>query len=1165
MGLACTLAVLSLVGALDAGKPCARVDAPQLEWAFETKGKIYASPILADLDGDGKTEVIVCASRDRRVLCLDCDGELRWDYQMRDGENDGIQATPSVADYDGDGKKEVFFVTTGGTAACIDAQGNLLWRVFTGDHVDYSGPVVADVDNDGRVEVVFGSDSGTLYCLDDCGAERWHYQGDGQIRGIPAVARDDTSRRGAESLAPSPMRVYVTFGGGVAACLSSEGTVVWSYDEPMPRKERRSGQAVGDVDGDGRLEVVSATEDFRVIVCDAFTGQEKWRWKGKYGIDNTTSFALADFDGTGRLDVVCGDGGGQGGPGNVYRLRDGAALWSADVGGSVVQGPSVGDVDGDGDLEVLLCSRSKRLICLSSQGKEEWSFPSDTEVLTTPALGDIDGDGEVEIVFTSKDRFVRCVTVRGAYEAERMPWPMMNHDAQLSGNAQGAPFRAAPTTPIEAAPRRGSLAPSPCALRLDRFGPLHMGDNTVVFTFANNNARPRRLEAVAEVSRPDGSKVTHTSSERRDPFEVKSVSFDLPALFEGPYVIRVRLVNVGTGEQLASLEDAVQLQAFTAERDALRSVFEESSKQAAQLIDEPLRQRAVDALETARGQADAAIEDAAGQAQPSPKQRRTAIGTVNGAVRELRRVAARVNAARATCVTPYEFAVVADTTLRKVFRDEPYLVNPGEAVAPAVSLARNEYEGVQLVVTPLWTDLRNLRVSASDLTQSTGEGRIASQHVQVYRVGYVEIGPPEYNWFVEKQGFYPDILFPADSMDVPAEQDAQPFFVVVNAPSDAPSGTYTGVVRVEADGCAPLEVPLTVQVWSFVLPDETHLKVSLWMNEEALQQFYKYEGRTPFAVRQRFYDYHLEHRAGPLMAFPLGGGDRLEDFEYVLSHGQNSFFITLPDLEPAEREAFAGKLKATEKLLAEKGWDKLGIIYTHDEVAVMARHLIPKVVEVNQWVKTVLPDWPRIQTSAPEQSLFDAVDIWCPTVDHFDPAVLAERMARGDRLWLYTVWGRPGIMIEFPATDYRLLCWMCWKYGAEGFLYWGTTQWGFNTAGEQRWPNVPWIPYNSQPGHNGCGYLIYPGPDGTPLGSIRFELFRDGIEDYEYLRFLRRLLEKGGDQVSADTRARAEAELAVTPDVLVDHETFTEDPQVILDARSRIAGLIEELAAVVNR
>jgi len=90
--------------------------APRLEWSFETKGKIYASPIVADLDNDGIAEVIVCVSSERRIVCLDGAGELRWDFRIHDAGGDGIRATPSVVDYDGDGCKEVFFVDTGGVA-----------------------------------------------------------------------------------------------------------------------------------------------------------------------------------------------------------------------------------------------------------------------------------------------------------------------------------------------------------------------------------------------------------------------------------------------------------------------------------------------------------------------------------------------------------------------------------------------------------------------------------------------------------------------------------------------------------------------------------------------------------------------------------------------------------------------------------------------------------------------------------------------------------------------------------------------------------------------------------------------------------------------------------------------------------------------------------------
>ncbi len=221
------------------------------------------------------------------------------------------------------------------------------------------------------------------------------------------------------------------------------------------------------------------------------------------------------------------------------------------------------------------------------------------------------------------------------------------------------------------------------------------------------------------------------------------------------------------------------------------------------------------------------------------------------------------------------------------------------------------------------------------------------------------------------------------------------------------------------------------------------------------------------------------------------------------------------------------------------------------------------MVEMNNWVKSVIPEWPRLETSAPEEALVGAVDIWCPTLDSFDDKTLSERMAQGDRLWFYTVWGRPGIMIEFPNIDARMMFWMCFKYNAEGFLYWGTTHWDLNCKDDKRWPEVPWITYNRQPGHNGCGYLIYPGPDGTPLSSIRLETVRDGIEDYEYLYLLKNLVPQAKGKVPEDVLQQAMAQVQFGAEIATNHKTYAQDPQRLIEARERIANSIETLQRAI--
>ncbi|HPO12905.1 MAG TPA: FG-GAP-like repeat-containing protein [Candidatus Hydrogenedentes bacterium] len=1104
----------------------ANAAAPQLEWSFETQGKIYASPIIVDLDNDGSPEIIIAASRAQTIFCLDGRGGQRWSYTLDDGMSDGFQATPSAADYDSDGKKEVFWLTRGGTAGCLDAQGKLIWRVFLNDQFDYTAPVLADLNNDDRLEIVFGSESGTLYCLDDTGVVQWRYQSEGSIRGVPGVAKIN-----------GVGRVYATFGGGLEACFDAEGNILWQHKEGLPRGQRWSAVAIGDLDADGRQESVCATEDFQVIARDAETGEERWRFKGKGNIDQTCSFALADFDNSGKLDVVTGDSSG-----NVYRIGEGQVVWSADVRDSIVQGPSIGDVDGDGALEILVCSRSNRLVCLSQDGQEQWQYATEAAPLTTPALGDVDQDGQIEIIFTAKDRFVRCLSVNGEAAHAKLPWPMLAHDPQLSNNVTGAAFT--PPPPAE------SILDTPL-FSIDHFAPLHMGNNRIPVHFRNNSFRGRHLEAVVEVKCPEGNVVSKTISHVCEPYETADSHLELMVLMGGEYALSARLLDVGTGALLDTVQDSATVVPFEEERREAGELEQTAAALIREIQDVSLKQRAEAACHQAQNALNKALDDFSDSTTIKNK-----VQCVQIAATMLKNELARLYAIHATPVPVWNFAVVPETTLRKVFQDEPCLTSLRVPQTIRIHLARNEYEGAQVIVVPLWSALKQVIVKPGALKQENGPGTIPEGNIHVQRVGYVPIGPSEYNFRVEKQGLYPDVLFSEDPVDIPASQCAQPYFVTVKTEMDTLPGDYSGTIDVVA-GENALSIPIQVHVWDFALPKETTLKTSFWMNEGYIKAFYNYPDRVPFDVRKKFYDLHLEHRMSPIKDFSM---DLLEDFEYLMTHGQNCFFIPIPDkMEPDKMEAYKKNVLETRAFLQEKGWADKALFYSRDEVAVMARHLIPDVMEMNAWIKSFLPEWPRLETSAPEQALAGGVDIWCPTIDNFNPAFLKTRMAQGDRLWMYTVWGRPGIMIEFPATDHRLMFWECWKYGAEGFLYWGTTHWDLNTQGEERWPARPWITYNRQPGHNGCGYMVYPGPDGTPLPSVRMSVARDGIEDFEYFTLLQSLLTSKGALAPEPLRKQAEEELAVDPKVVMDNKRFTENPEDILNARARIAELIERL------
>ena len=109
-----------------------------------------------------------------------------------------------------------------------------------------------------------------------------------------------------------------------------------------------------------------------------------------------------------------------------------------------------------------------------------------------------------------------------------------------------------------------------------------------------------------------------------------------------------------------------------------------------------------------------------------------------------------------------------------------------------------------------------------------------------------------------------------------------------------------------------------------------------------------------------------------------------------------------------------------------------------------------------------------------------------------------------------------------------------------------------------------------RPWGNGDGRFIYPplaaanaNPQDPvlegPVDSIRWEMLRDGIEDYEYLAILEKLLIINEDMLDEDQLLRYAALLDVPGDITSDMTTFTKDPAPIEKRRDEVARAIAAL------
>lgn len=160
--------------------------------------------------------------------------------------------------------------------------------------------------------------------------------------------------------------------------------------------------------------------------------------------------------------------------------------------------------------------------------------------------------------------------------------------------------------------------------------------------------------------------------------------------------------------------------------------------------------------------------------------------------------------------------------------------------------------------------------------------------------------------------------------------------------------------------------------------------------------------------------------------------------------------------------------------------------------------------------------------------------------------------------------------IRNPAIDPRVQYWSYWKAGFSFIGNWMMSISLDNIRGG-RYGRVPDGPYKN--------YVInwyFPNmnePYGEPTSTIRFELMRDGMEDYEYLWMLRRAVTRlkaaPGDAADANLLAQGEALLKRAEDVGGEHRSppedcrvfrdYLRDPIELLKLRHEIGELLETL------
>ncbi|UFP96508.1 FG-GAP repeat domain-containing protein [Gloeobacter morelensis] len=374
---------------------------------------------FGDIDGDGDLDLVVLNSQ-LEVYGFGY-GSVGAQTLRNDGTGDftaiesfNLGTSPEAGglaldDLDGDGDLDLAaFNSLDGAMALRrnDGSGQFgeLARFASGNG---NGIVLADIDRDGDSDVVTGG-SDTLRLLSNNG------QGDLQaapIFGFNAETfRDVRSGELALGDLDGDGDLDVLFGypyySGAISLNRGDGTFVGGPSGPTVY--RITSLALGDIDGDGDLDLAAGSSYYENVSLSKNNGNATFADAGVLNTPSTPrAIAPADLDGDGDLDLAVSGDNYSTDFFTAVALNNGNGSFAdaATVSGMALNFLQAGDLDGDGDLDLVGVNGTK-VISLLNAG--DGTFPTSREADAGGESGqftllDFDGDGDLDLALPQGD------------------------------------------------------------------------------------------------------------------------------------------------------------------------------------------------------------------------------------------------------------------------------------------------------------------------------------------------------------------------------------------------------------------------------------------------------------------------------------------------------------------------------------------------------------------------------------------------------------------------------------------------------------------------------------------------------------------------------------------------------------------------------------------
>ncbi|MCX6225380.1 MAG: ChbG/HpnK family deacetylase, partial [Bacteroidia bacterium] len=1040
---------------------------------------LESSATVADIDNNGLDEVLIASQEEMIAVGKNGIGLWRWKTRSR------FMTYPAVLKRIAE-PALIYAADNSGQLTCLNGAGKVVWQAELIAGSEWSAGVIADLDGNGSYELVQTDLSGTVWLFD---AVKGSLIKKATLPGKPvSPSVGDVNGDGKSE-------IVIATNDGAITVLGNDLSVIWKYKIGGFSETWSTSAPVMFAASDGKAYIVAASATGEIFCFDA-GGKPVWRYPANVPV--SSSISVGDFDQNGQTDIFLITQTGL-----IYRFdENGNVLWKIDMQGRSLAPGAIADINNDGKLEYLLSTQQGHILVLNNYGEVIFDRQLQSRTINvTPSIGNITGNPEKpDLILTGGESGLAYCYETPATKNTVVQWPGYRGNIQNTGSWFGLT-------------KSDELRMIPQNLASNK---VYIGEQ-IQFNIHNPKPGSIPVKASAVCLSPDGAKTSAFANiQGKDGQLLLPVDFILP----GSYTFTWNLSN-GEGKELLSLSHEITVQAFENDR--------------------ALAKQSIYVLNTAADKVENILPQSANALRKEAFELQSAANAVS-AQQEL---------------VPVSEAVTVQATIRNTARLNEHAKRT-LLISEVIRQAANLGSGTSLIAFEgkKW-DNRNIDKQLPTLIDNPvfiNHTAVPGEHHPIPLVLFnVTDHLLNVRVLIENQDNAIKII-PLRSVSTPTSMgeeswDALPLLDesgVISIPSlsgrevwldieigDTQSGKHDIEIALQAlNGAGVLDAPVNPHE---VPAPETKVKISL----DVLS--------FKMASSEEFRLCTWSPSSGP-------------DIESLLAHGNNVFLLPQPKFkyndkneltgfDYTESDKILGQFKGkevfflinglpgiTEEFAGEKYKKQFGLylkdlvshlagygigtdhyaLYPIDEPGGSGWKAVNKVVQFGEMAHAVNPDVMLYQDGGGELPMFEAMskylDVWCPPFDWLadkSPEMNVMRTT-GKSLWSYNCSYSssrpvgPNIKNINLIYEYRTAALLAMRNGASGIGYWC-----YNSVSENPWSRIK-LEYN----------LVYPGATKS-ITSRRWEAVREGIEDYRILAALKEYLKT---EVSLDEKVRKKIE-----------------------------------------